>query len=1526
MLANSNRDLRCMFFAALLLSLLTLGYQSPIAAIEGQSTTADFQSAPLGFEQNLGQVPHDIDYLSRGAGYTLLLSGNKAEFAFKNLRESGPQVQVVAFTLLDASRESALRGSQAMDGYINYIQGDNPENWIDHVSLYSELMVDDVYNGIDLRYTNNGEQLQYDFILQPGADSDDIQLSFEGVTGARIAADGALVLDTEFGELSHRAPYIYQEIAGTRQTVEGRFAIRSSASSQPIVGFDLDEYNKEHTLVIDPVVEFSTYLGANLNDSGATIAVDGDNNIYVTGTTDLIIPNPNNPNNPNSTIQRTDAFVSKFSPDGQTLLFSSVIGGTDDEGNFNDEVESGDKGIAVDELGHVYITGTTQSEDFPLLNPVQSAHGGGSSDVYVVKLTLDGSAPIYSTYLGGEDDDEGRDIALTPDNGVIVVGETRSDEFPLANPLQDERDQQDDAFITELSATGDSILFSSYLGGNKSDGAKAVEVDSDNNVYIAGYTSSNQRFPHTDNAFSSGFQGGSDDGFVAKLGPDRTSFEFVLNLGGSKLDVIEDLALTSQNNILVAGTTASKTDFPTTAGVFQSDYGGGGRDGFLSLISSSGDSLLASAYFGGNQQDFAYGIAVAPNGSIWLVGETSSKTFPLVEPLQDDKENNADMFIARFSQDIGELLFSSYYGGNHQDQGSDVVIDAEGSTVIVGTTTSDKDFPVVNALQANLDGNSDAFLVKLASDNRPPEIVSAPILNALVGVQYSYLVEAEDPEGDALTYALLEAPTGMTVDTSGLIEWLPDVAGDYSVTVAVTDVANNQASQPFVIAVEFDQTPPIITVLLPEDGSRLNTNSVTILGDLNEEAELTVNGNPVAIAADFSFSHEVSLLEGVNNFSFSATDPSGNVGTLTYTLIFDSLAPTIVFTNPEDNSVTNTPAVTLEGTLSEIADLEINDESVAVDSSTLSFSLEQTLLEGPNVFTARATDAAGNVSEQELTVNLDTIAPQILSLIPNDGITTGDAELVVSGELSEIATLEVAGNSVNINADLTFSTTLTLLEGVNEIQLRATDLAGNITVETLSVTLDTTPLDVTLTSPQLQRITNQAQISISGVVSKFAELTLDGEPLIQEADFSFSAEVQLAEGLNSFVLVASDAGGDEQTLQIEITLDSSAPAAPDLSLITRSAPIDGEITVNGAPGAAEAGSLLTVLNPVNNTSEILVVKSDGSFMVKMEVEQNEAIELSSSDSAGNTSPTVILNVPTPANLTLQAIGDRIAEIGTTLNLVAVAYNLGDVPISYSIEPLPLPEGALFDNQTGEFRFQPTGSQAGTFDFTIIAQDERETDSEQITITVPDASAANATELRGRVVDGISLSEGNLVPVVGSEVSYLDAERNALISTTTDLNGEFLLSPIPPSATRLRIDGSTAQLAADGSSYGSYEQFDMPLQNVTNVIERPFGVPRIRPEDEGRDRHLLARRHRRADERRAGRGSVFRETAEFPPRRSPRGAARLHRLSLLCDADRHRRRHVARPDPVPAGFLVAGYADAGAGGGRGIYRILLSPLA
>ena len=518
---------------------------------------------PLVFELNQGQSDREVKFLARGPGYTLFLTPTEAVFAFckphqnpsystslgsprvrgvnaERAEEPQPDHIVLRMQLLGARSEPLIMGVEELSGKNNYFLGNNPKKWHTNVATYSKVKYHDVYPGVDLVYYGNQGQLEYDFIVGPGADPKAIALVFEGVDRLEVDVQGDLLLHAGEAPVRFHKPSIYQEVDGSRRELAGGYLLENKHQ----VRFHLGVYDSDRALVIDPVLAYSTYLGGSANESGSDIAVDSAGNAYVTGITtsfDFPAMNPLKP----APASDGDVFVTKIDPTGSALVYSTYLGGSRLDRSL---------AISIDSGGNAYITGGTNSTDFPTVNPLMATPGGcpvggrtplpfASCDAFVAKLSPTGTALVYSTYLGGsgiELSAPSADIAVDSLGNAHVIGDTRSTDFPTANAFQPTLAgarcvffKCQDAFVSKLNASGSTLVYSTYLGGSGADGGHAIALDPTGSAYVAGTTFSTD-FP-TAAPLQPALAGGQDF-FVAKLTPNGSALIYSTYLGGSGTD------------------------------------------------------------------------------------------------------------------------------------------------------------------------------------------------------------------------------------------------------------------------------------------------------------------------------------------------------------------------------------------------------------------------------------------------------------------------------------------------------------------------------------------------------------------------------------------------------------------------------------------------------------------------------------------------------------------------------------------------------------------------------------------------------------------------------------------------------------------------------------------------------------------------------------------------------------------------------------------------------------------------------
>ena len=747
-------------------SILALAFAGMVAAEVSKpvkpALLETYGKLPLSFEANDGQADPQVKFLSRGRGYTLFLTSTETVLVLREgasarnvggglpaaKRERGKALSgtVLRMTFVKANPAPAVAGVGELPGKSNYFVGNDPKKWRVNVPTYAKVRYQDLYPGIDLVYYGNQRQLEYDFVVSPGADPKAITLAFDGVDGAAIDGLGDLVLRADGSEVRLRKPVVYQEHDDRRAVIPTRYVLKAERQ----VAFEVAAYDATKPLIIDPVLAYSTYLGGSADDQGLAIAVDAQGNAYVTGDTGSADFLQGDPFPTTSGAFRTTPagiFVTKLNADGSALLYSSYLGAAG-----SDFVS----GIAVDAAGNAYVTGFTDSGNafrldapFPTTPNAFQEIPGGSGDAFVTKLNATGSALIYSTFLGGGGSDDGFAIAVDPNCSIncsaYVTGETFSPNFPTtAGAFQTDLRGSEDAFVTKLDPTGSTLVYSTYLGGSLGGSGGdfeegfAIAVDAAGSAYVTGSTNS-RNFPTTPGAFQTIFGGcgtcdfPSADAFVTKLNATGTALVYSTFLGGSDEDLGFGIAVDSNGSAYVTGATASG-NFPTTPGAFQTSFGGT-FDAFVTKLNATGSALGYSTYLGSSGDDFGAGIAVDAAGNTYVTGATESADFPVtVGAFQPGFGGNFDAFVTKLDTTktgSDSLVYSTFLGGTGLDDGFAIAVDAAGNAYVTGDTNS-PDFPTtLGAFQTTLSPSltegfeRDAFVAKLAEINTP---VGSPVL------------------------------------------------------------------------------------------------------------------------------------------------------------------------------------------------------------------------------------------------------------------------------------------------------------------------------------------------------------------------------------------------------------------------------------------------------------------------------------------------------------------------------------------------------------------------------------------------------------------------------------------------------------------------------------------------------------------------------------------------------------------------------------------------------------------------------
>lgn len=741
------------------------------------------QALPLRFETNRGQLPDASEYIARGPGYLIGL-GKRGSTLYLS-RESG-RPAAVATRFLNANAAVRLSPADPLPGRTNYLIGDRSDRWTTGVSASGKVQYRGVWPGVDLVFYGNGRQLEYDFIVQPGADPARIKFALDGARKVSIDEKGDLAVSIAGAEFRWIRPVVYQETDHGRQRVEGRYVL----TGKNRVGFRLAQYDRNKTLVIDPVLSYSTYLGGESNDSARSIQVDSAGNVYIAGaTTSKRMPVTS------SSYQAAyggetlnfftgDAFVAKINAAGTGLVYLTYLGGSGDDAGL---------GLAIDDAGNAYVTGFTNSTNFPTTTGAfrTSFQGKGGNpmqpggDAFVTKLNAQGSAIVYSTYLGGSQDEWGLAIGVDSVGSAYVAGVTLSNNFPVTagvlqgsykggggNPIFDPQFNSPlfaggDGFLAKLNPAGTSLVYSTFLGGAKDDIPTSLAVDGTGNVYVAGSTQSPD-FPTTAGAYQRTFAGVADnsfqpvfklgDGFVAKVNPTASALVYSTLIGGNRDDGVFGIAVDSSGSAYITGTTSS-TNFPVTASALQKTYRGPVNptasalqltffygDAFAAKLNPAGSALMYSTYLGGAGDDAGWAIRVDNAGNAYIAGQTNSADFPTTATAVQKTYGGAggqsqpigDGFLVKLNAAGDTLTYSSYLGGSQDDTAAGLAIDSAGNAYITGAALS-RNFPVSSSAPQKAFAGAgqyaepygDAFVAKVTDlPGAEPAISIAAVVNA----------------------------------------------------------------------------------------------------------------------------------------------------------------------------------------------------------------------------------------------------------------------------------------------------------------------------------------------------------------------------------------------------------------------------------------------------------------------------------------------------------------------------------------------------------------------------------------------------------------------------------------------------------------------------------------------------------------------------------------------------------------------------------------------------------------------------
>lgn len=690
-------------------------------ARSGSAILTALTKLPLRFEPNVGKIDPRFPFLLRGGAYRVFLSPDSLVLELGTQHGSGAPSDGTTLSLKFVGSDSKARmsGQKRLSGVTNYFIGNDPARWHTHVPSFAQVESYAVYKNVDVVYYGRRGRLEYDIDAAPKTNPRKIRLELQYRDSAlqalklhrarrpvlRLTRDGGIEIGTGKRILLLAPPVAYQpdskarnrkRLVRCRYVIHRRHALGESVSAW--ISFRLGAYDHSAALIIDPVLSYSTFLGGSGNDVANAIALDSAGDAFIAGkagSPDFPAPGAIEPHGLGE-----DAFITKLSPDGSHVLYSTFLGGSGDDAA---------TGIALDAAGNIYVTGTTDSKNFPLASAFQTAYRG-NEDAFVAKISADGSKLVYSSYLGGSQYDAAAGIAVDGAGNAYVAGITESVDFPTtpgafqtvaastASTVCYAGGFQgcvSNAFVAKIASNG-SLSYSTLLGGHQSDDASGIAVDPAGDAYVVGSAGSDD-FPVTPGAYQTAAAALSD-AFVAKLSPDGTHLLYSTYLGGGPpsddFPGYENsgnaIAIDSTGAAFVTGTTESP-DFPTTASsasepTFHST--------FVTKLHPAGCAVEYSYKF---SAIFPESISLDSHGDAYVTGVTQEGT-DLANPIQSScvncQEGASKAFISEINSGGTALAFSTYLGGNSEDQGRGIAVDAGGNVFVAGETAS-TDFPVL---------------------------------------------------------------------------------------------------------------------------------------------------------------------------------------------------------------------------------------------------------------------------------------------------------------------------------------------------------------------------------------------------------------------------------------------------------------------------------------------------------------------------------------------------------------------------------------------------------------------------------------------------------------------------------------------------------------------------------------------------------------------------------------------------------------------------------------------------------------
>lgn len=688
-------------------TLLRADRSFPESYIKKLNNNPTYGKLPLCFEPNLGQADQNVKFLSRGGSFSFFLMKEGMLLAFpftksenrnlkilsrKNITSdfSRIQIQWVALSLSGVSDEVNFYGENPKSGISNYLIGPDRSKWVTRVPLYGQVRVENVYPGIDIVYYGNPSQLEYDFRLKPGATPDSIRFRCRGIDRAEYDSQGNVKLKIGSHSLIFKQPVVYQENEGAKIPVIGKYKVFKNGD----LGFEIEEYDRTKLLVIDPVLDYSTFIGG----LAGGIAVDASGNAYLTGSTiGNTLPPPPFPSTAGAYQTALsgsfDGFITKLNPTGTAVLYSTLLGGSATASGV------GCSAIVVDATGDAYVTGQQLSNSFPTTpGAFQTLAPNFSGSCFISELDPTGSNLLYSTYLGGNVFEKAYGMALQRTGNVYVTGFTSSTNFPTsAGAFQTSLGIGAfcNLFVTKLFPGGNGsadLVYSTYLGGNSAETGYGIAFDNAGDAYVVGSTTS-PNYPTTPGAYQTIFGGGPTGGnqtvILSKLNSSGTNLLYSTFVGPSNSSIASAVAVDAMGNAYFTG--EAENNFPTTPGCYYPTFPGV-YDTFVAKLKPGGNGnadLIYSTYLNSTATGGS-GIVVDGYGNAYITGAwdymmgTVFTTTP--GAFQTTYQGGSyDAYLVILDPAGSNLLYSTLLGSSGEDIATGIGLDPNGGIFITGT-------------------------------------------------------------------------------------------------------------------------------------------------------------------------------------------------------------------------------------------------------------------------------------------------------------------------------------------------------------------------------------------------------------------------------------------------------------------------------------------------------------------------------------------------------------------------------------------------------------------------------------------------------------------------------------------------------------------------------------------------------------------------------------------------------------------------------------------------------------------------